>query len=115
MKEWQPLEEVVGAALIRLEAQLHERPLTTHFPADLPLVPLDSVLIEQVLMNVLDNAVKYTLLGSPIALTAWATEDAVTVEVAGRGPGLPLERSSGSLTSFTGCSAPPCPAAPVWG
>jgi two-component system sensor histidine kinase KdpD len=88
-KEWQPLEEVVGAALTRLEAQLHDRPLTTHFPADLLLVPLDSVLIEQVLINLLDNAVKYTLPGSPIALTAWATEDAVTVEVADRGPGLP--------------------------
>jgi two-component system, OmpR family, sensor histidine kinase KdpD len=88
-KEWQPLEEVIGAALTRLEAQLHDRLLTTHFPADLLLVPLDSVLIEQVLINLLDNAVKYTPPGSPIALTAWATEDAVTVEVADRGPGLP--------------------------
>jgi two-component system sensor histidine kinase KdpD len=89
-KEWQPLEEVVGAALTRLEAQLHDRPLTTHLPADLPLVPLDSVLIEQVLINLLDNAVKYTPPGSPITLAAWATEDTVIVEVADRGPGLPL-------------------------
>jgi two-component system sensor histidine kinase KdpD len=88
-KEWQPLEEVVGAALTRLETQLHDRPLSTYFPADLLLVPLDSVLIEQVLINMLDNAVKYTPPGSPIDLTAWATEDAVTVEVADRGPGLP--------------------------
>ena len=88
-KEWQPLEEVVGAALTRLEAQFGNRPLTTHLPADLPLVPLDSVLIEQVLINLLDNAVKYTPPGSPIALSAWATEGAVTVEVADRGPGLP--------------------------
>jgi two-component system sensor histidine kinase KdpD len=88
-KEWQPLEEVVGAALTRLEAQLHDRPLTTHLPADLPLVPLDGVLIEQVLINLLDNAVKYTPPGSPITLAAWATEDAVIVEVADRGPGLP--------------------------
>jgi two-component system sensor histidine kinase KdpD len=87
-KEWQPLEEVVGAALTRLEAQLGDRPLTTHLPADLPLVPLDSVLIEQVLINVLDNAVKYTPSGSPITLSAWAAEGAVTVEVADQGPGL---------------------------
>ena len=88
-KEWQPLEEVVGVALARLEAPLHERPLTTHLPAGLLLVPLDGVLIEQVLLNVLDNALKYTPPGSPIALSAWTTEDAVTVEVADRGPGLP--------------------------
>jgi two-component system sensor histidine kinase KdpD len=41
-KEWQPLEEVVGAALLRLEARLHDHPLTTRLPADLPLVPLAS-------------------------------------------------------------------------
>ena len=35
-KEWQPLEEVVGAALTRLDTQLRDRPLTTHLPADLP-------------------------------------------------------------------------------
>jgi two-component system sensor histidine kinase KdpD len=87
--EWQPLEEVVGAALTRLEALLADRPLTTHLPADLLLVPLDSVLIEQVLLNLLDNAVKYTPPGSPIMLSAWATEGEVTVEVADQGPGLP--------------------------
>ena len=87
--EWQPLEEVVGAALTRLEAQMLGRPLTIQLPAELPLVPLDSVLIEQVLLNLLDNALKYTPPGSPLALTAWATAEAVTVEVADRGPGLP--------------------------
>src|SRR5499426_252759 len=87
-KEWQPLEEVVGAALTRLETQLHDRPLTTHFPADLPLVPLDTVLIEQVLINLLDNALKYTPPGSPITLAADATPGAVTIEVADRGPGV---------------------------
>ena len=88
-KEWQPLEEVVGAALTRLAAQMLDRPLTIHLPADLPLVPLDSVLIEQVLLNLLDNALKYTSPGSPLALTAWATAEAVIVEMADRGPGLP--------------------------
>jgi two-component system, OmpR family, sensor histidine kinase KdpD len=87
--EWQPLEDVVGAALTRMEAPLHDRPLTTYLPADLPLVPLDSVLIEQVLINLLDNAVKYTPPGSPLALSAWATDGAVIVEVADQGPGLP--------------------------
>ena len=110
-KEWQPLEEVVGAAFTRLEAQLRDRPLTTHFPADLLLVPLDGVLIEQVLLNLLDNAVKYTPPGSPIALTAWATEDAVTVEVADRGPGLPPGEEQHIFDKFYRVQRPPCPAA----
>ena len=62
-KEWQPLEEVVGAALTRLEAQLANRPLTTSLVPDLPLVPLDSIQIEQVLINLLENTIKYTPTG----------------------------------------------------
>jgi two-component system sensor histidine kinase KdpD len=88
-KNWQPLEEVVGVALSRLEGQLGERPVSVHLPSDLPLVPLDEVLIEQVLVNLLENAVKYTPPGSPIDLSAWAGDQQVTVEVADRGPGLP--------------------------
>ena len=88
-KEWQPLEEVVGTALMRLDAMLDDHPLTTHLPDDLPLVPIDSILIEQVLVNLLENAVKYTPSGTPIDLSAWAEDREVVVEVADRGPGLP--------------------------
>jgi two-component system sensor histidine kinase KdpD len=88
-KEWQPLEEVVGAALTRLDTHLHNRSLLTHLPEDLPLVPLDSVLIEQVLINLLENAIKYTPPDSPMTLSAWPMDNTITVEVADRGPGLP--------------------------
>ncbi len=87
-KEWQPLEEVVGVALARLDAQLGNRPVTTHLPADLPLVPLDSVLIEQVLINLLENAIKYTPPASPIEISARRDGDAVVVSVSDYGPGL---------------------------
>jgi two-component system sensor histidine kinase KdpD len=53
------------------------------------MVPLDSVLIEQVLINLLENAIKYTPPDSPIILSAWPTDGAITVEVADCGPGLP--------------------------
>jgi two-component system sensor histidine kinase KdpD len=87
-KEWHPLEEVVGAALGRLVKPLGDRPMTTRLPEDLPLVPINDVLLEQVLINLLDNAVKHTPDASPLELTAWAEEGAVTVEIADRGPGL---------------------------
>jgi two-component system, OmpR family, sensor histidine kinase KdpD len=88
-KEWHPLEEVIGAALGRLSKELGNRRVETRVPPDLPLVPIDDVLIEQVLVNLLDNAVKYTPGGSPIRIMATSTDETLTVEVADHGPGLP--------------------------
>jgi two-component system sensor histidine kinase KdpD len=88
-KEWQPLEEPVGVALIRLDDRLRDHPVTVTLPPDLPLVPLDTVLIEQVFINLLENAVKYTPAGTPIEISAVVTDGVVRVDVADRGPGLP--------------------------
>ncbi|MEO8613007.1 MAG: DUF4118 domain-containing protein, partial [Chloroflexota bacterium] len=87
-KEWQPLEEVIGTTILRLDSILQDHPLKTHIPDDLPLVPIDSLLIEQVLVNLLENAVKYTPTESPIDLSSWSEAGEVVVEVADRGPGL---------------------------
>jgi two-component system sensor histidine kinase KdpD len=86
-KEWAPLEEVVGSALTRLEARLAGRDVSVELPRDLPLVPFDSVLIEQVLVNLLENAAKYG--SGAIEISARRRQDEVLVEVADRGPGIP--------------------------
>jgi len=88
-REWHPLEEVIGAALSRLGKKLAGRKVHTSVPPDLPLVPIDDVLVEQVLVNLLDNAIKYTPAESPIRIMATSTDEAVTVEISDRGPGLP--------------------------
>jgi two-component system sensor histidine kinase KdpD len=88
-KDWQPLEEVVGVALIRLEERLREHAVQVKLPPDLPLALLDGLLIEQVFVNLLENAVKYTPPGTPIEIAATAGDDAIVVDVADRGPGLP--------------------------
>jgi two-component system sensor histidine kinase KdpD len=88
-RDWHPVEEVVGAALARVGPRLGERRITVSVPSDLPLVPIDDVLIEQVLVNLVDNAITHTPAESPLRIVATAAERAVTVEIADRGPGLP--------------------------
>jgi two-component system, OmpR family, sensor histidine kinase KdpD len=88
-KEWQPLEEVIGVALIRLDDKLQDHPVTVELPADLPLVPIDGVLMEQVFINLLDNAIKYTPAGTPITISAANHGGSMIVTVADRGPGVP--------------------------
>ena len=88
-KVWQPLEEALGVALLRVEERLATYPIETRLPTTLPLVPIDELLIEQVFINLLENAAKYTPAGTPITVAAWQDYGAVVVEVADRGPGVP--------------------------
>jgi two-component system sensor histidine kinase KdpD len=87
-REWVPLEEIVGAALTRLEPQLAGREIRTELPADLPLAFADPVLLEQLVLNLLENAAKHTPPGTPIEVRAAAAEGSLELEVADRGPGL---------------------------
>ena len=86
-KEWIPVEEVVGSALSRMEDQLGDRPLSVQLPE--AWLPLDPVLFEQVLLNLLDNAVKFSPVGAPIEIRGWVTETRATLIVADHGPGIP--------------------------
>jgi two-component system sensor histidine kinase KdpD len=89
-REWQSLEEPVAGALMRLADVLKDRHVDVKLPADLPLVPVDAILIEQVFVNLLENAAKYTPAGTPIELAAALRDREVVVEVADRGPGVPV-------------------------
>ncbi len=88
-REWHSVEEIVGVVLNRLTRRLEGRPIETDLPADLPLVFVDATLIQQVLVNLLDNAHRHSPPGEPIGLKVAATGKSLTVEVADRGPGLP--------------------------
>jgi two-component system sensor histidine kinase KdpD len=86
-KDWQSVEELVGAALNRLEKSLQDRAVNLAIPSELPLVSVDGILIEQVLYNLLDNAIKYTPPRSPIDIAAGEDGDRLTIMIADRGPG----------------------------
>jgi two-component system, OmpR family, sensor histidine kinase KdpD len=99
-RDWHPLEEVIGAALGRLAKNLGSRRVTVSIPPDLPLVKIDDVLIEQVFVNLLDNAVKYTPPDSAIRIIVTATDQSVTAEVADHGPGLPKGQEARVFEKF---------------
>jgi two-component system, OmpR family, sensor histidine kinase KdpD len=88
-RQWQPLEEVVGGALTGMSSRMADHPVNVRLPRDLPLVEIDSLLIERVFANLLDNAVKYTPPGTPIEISAVSGTDELVVTVSDKGHGIP--------------------------
>ena len=83
------LSDVIGSALQRAGKVLGDHPVAADLEADLPMLRIDEVLMEQVLFNVLDNAAKYAPAGSAIRLCAWRDAGWVRVQVLDEGPGIP--------------------------
>jgi two-component system, OmpR family, sensor histidine kinase KdpD len=88
-RDWVPLDEVIGSALTRLEARLQDRAIAVSIASDVPLLLVDPVLFEQVFVNLLENAEKYTPQGSRIDIRGRREGDLVVIEVSDQGPGLP--------------------------
>ncbi len=88
VREWVPAEELVGAALARTETVLAGREVTLAVAADVGAL-VDPILIEQLLLNLLENAAKHTPAGSPIEIAAHRDGDGMVIEISDRGPGLP--------------------------
>ncbi len=86
------LADVIGTALRRVERVLGDRRIRLDLPPDLPMVALDFVLFEQVLVNLLDNAAKYSPDASPILITAGRRDEHVFVAVEDEGGGLPPDQ-----------------------
>ena len=86
-----PIDELMESVLQRLRPLLGGRPVEIRVGEYVPEVPMDVVQIDQVLTNLLENAVKFTPAGSPITLSAVGSREVVRVTVADRGPGIPKE------------------------
>jgi two-component system sensor histidine kinase KdpD len=82
------IEELIGSALTGLEQVLSKHAVVTQSEENLPLVLVDGVLIEQVLINLLENAAHYTPVGSTIRISAVRKDDHVLVSVTDNGPGI---------------------------
>jgi two-component system sensor histidine kinase KdpD len=99
-RQWMPLQEVVGTALASMDETLAGREVGVELPAELPLLQLDAVLIERVLVNLLENAAKYTPPGSPIRISARVAGQQMEIDVADEGPGFPAGREAQLFDKF---------------
>jgi two-component system sensor histidine kinase KdpD len=85
------IQDVIGAALAECEPRLGDCPVRIDISPELPLVPMDFVLVERVLVNVIDNALKYSPVDSLIEIQAFASNAFVEICVADQGVGIPTE------------------------
>jgi two-component system sensor histidine kinase KdpD len=100
-REWQLLDDVVGSAIRSADHALKGHRLRVDLPADLPLLEFDEVLIERVLVNLLQNAGKYTPVGSTVTLSAQLAQQTIEVTVLDDGPGLPPGMEERLFDKFT--------------
>ena len=85
------IDELMESVINRLRPLLDDRPIDMRIGDDVPEVPMDVVQIDQVLTNLLENAVKFTPPRSPIALLAIGDDHGVRVTVSDAGPGIRKE------------------------
>jgi two-component system, OmpR family, sensor histidine kinase KdpD len=107
-RQWQPVEDVIGSSLNRMGRNLDGREVAVTIADDVPLGHFDEVLIELVLLNLLDNAVKYSPPGTPIDVRAEEAPGGVAIEVADRGRGfLPGDEQQVFEMFYRGADAKP--------
>jgi two-component system sensor histidine kinase KdpD len=90
-REWFDLREIAGKAMKQLGKTLEKQHVTLDIPSTLPPVHVDPVLMEQVLVNILDNAAKYTPKGGEIGLCATQKDNDIVLHVSDNGVGIPVE------------------------
>ncbi|MDD3898191.1 MAG: sensor histidine kinase KdpD [Syntrophomonadaceae bacterium] len=98
-KEYCDIQDIIGVAVQRVES-LNSLTCTIEIESDLPMVEVDFVLIEQVVVNLLDNAVKYSGEQQEITISARRWGKRVEVAVADRGPGILVEDREKIFSSF---------------
>lgn len=99
-REWQPLEEVIGASIKLLGNALDAHPVRVSLPNELPLLEFDAVLIERVFCNLLENAAKYAPPGTDVEISASPLDGKVEIRVCDHGSGFPAGNLSALFEMF---------------
>jgi two-component system sensor histidine kinase KdpD len=102
----QDIGDLITDVVNRMQAQLTTHPVTSDIPADLPAVPISYTQIDQLLTNLLENAVKYTPAATPITIQVSAKPDHVQIAVEDRGPGIPASMNERIFEKFVRAVGP---------
>ena len=94
------VQDLLGVTLAEMGDRLGDHPLTVELPDSLPMVPMDLVLMVRVLVNLLDNAVKYAYPGTPILIEVVQHAETVEIAVADRGIGIPQDELAHVFDKF---------------
>jgi len=105
-KEWCDLQDIIGVSINGLGVSLNGRPMDIDIQDELPLVQADGFLIEQVFINLLDNAIKYSEKGSKILVSIKRQEKRVEIVVANQGQGIPQTDLSKIFDKFYRLNSP---------
>ena len=89
--DWCDISDLINVALSSAAKRLVDHTVMLHIAADLPLIQMDFVLMEQVLVNLLDNIASYTPSGTPIEISGAAQDGTLQIIVRDHGQGLPLD------------------------
>ncbi len=86
--EWADPEDIISSAIERCRLRLVDRRVTLNLPPNLPLIHVDPVLVQQALVQLFDNAAKYSQPGSQISVAARARDGRMILSVSDQGSGL---------------------------
>ena len=86
------LDELIDSVLVKFRARCPHQPVSLDLPEELVLIPMDALLIEQVLLNLLDNAVKHAQGMTRLSLKVFTLGNQAIFEVADNGCGIPEDR-----------------------
>ncbi|BBP72120.1 sensor histidine kinase [Pseudomonas sp. Seg1] len=99
-RDWVSPADIVGSSLNRLRAVLAPLQVSTDVPAELPLLFVHAALIEQALVNVLENAARFSPLHGRLQLSAGANNDEIFFSVSDEGPGIPEDERAKIFDMF---------------
>ncbi len=99
-RQWEAVDDIIASVLLHLKQRLIGRPVSVAIPPQITMVPMDGSLIEQVITNILDNAIKYTPEGSPIEIRVQVERDRATFIFADRGSGIAAEDLENLFVKF---------------